>query len=135
MRINSRECQPLFREILAKPKNELQGCESSEVNIIAQCVWKYNTRENESLQDQYINRLKKDDELISFYWPQYKDRSPEIAMIILKRLKSPKIGYFAAEALKKLTGKQFQYTPPASEWARNKANENVRKTSMSPEEI
>lgn len=135
IRINSRECQSLFREMLAKPVEKLQPCESSEIDRIAMQVWYYNTRENEKFQDQYIAKLKMKNDSLWFGWPRLKDKNPEIVLLIAEKLKNPKESYYAAKALREILGQQFQYIPPACEWARKKANENVRKTSMTPEEI
>jgi hypothetical protein len=136
-RINSRECQPLFREILAKPEKERLVFEHTEIKDIAMCVWRYNTKENERFQDQYIADLEKEKSTIMFnlYWPQQKDKTPEIVLILAEKLNKPETGYFAAEALKRLTGQQFQYACPSNKWALKKANERSGKTSLTPEQI
>lgn len=136
MRINSRECQPLFREILAKTEKELDDMGFYDISHMRMCVWKYNIQENERFQDQYIADLKKEDDIFAPYWPRGKDKTLEIVLIIAGKLKSSKKGYFAAEALKGLTGQQFQYAYPAkNDWALKEANRRSGKTSLTPEQI
>lgn len=137
MRINSRECQPLFREILAKPEKERLVFEHTEIKDIAMCVWRYNTKENERFQDQYIADLEKEKSTIMFnlYWPQQKDKTPEIAFVLAGKLNTSERGYLAAEALKRLTGQQFQYIPPSSSADLREINIRSGKTPLAPKEI
>lgn len=112
--VNDANCQPLFEELLAD-LDALSDLDNTIHQDILFCRYVYLGQEVRKVQ----KKLTKIDCARVLKWTDHKsplqsikEGELEIALTLLKEMKSEKDGIDNAKALKKLTGQQFQYPKP-----------------------
>jgi len=121
--INTRECQPTLREILADTK-ALRGSRLVNEAMVMGAVWKYNTDEIARFREKAESWLNGKPPYLQYkatsLLTRFK-RSGETDVkvaLAFARLLDTDIGPIAADALETLTGQRFRYRAPKDAMAR-----------------
>lgn len=130
-RVNSRECQPLLREILATPAKDRAWLSDSLYHVVRERVWRYNIEECKAFRAEFMGELVRDPERYDegYYqvlaeagtYPHMGDQEARVALLLASHLNGPN-GLTAAKSLQQLTGQQFQFSEPKGLINRDEAN-------------